>query len=179
MSLYSEREKITELQETTDLDLEDLIEIVDRFGGPSSGPVSRKAKLSTLLSFIETQISTQEDTARVVRVDDDYPNNDGPAFNSIELAVDYARGIVNTQGGSVAIFTYYDSNGDSINDSLDSYSWYSQDPADSSIFVKSAVDASGSFFAKVAVGDPIDLNDIDRDYNLNNWRVDVNLGPDS
>ena len=55
MSLYSEREKITELQEVTDLDLEDLIEIVDRFGGPSSGPVSRKVEISTLLSFFESE----------------------------------------------------------------------------------------------------------------------------
>jgi hypothetical protein len=175
----SGRKKITELIESSDLELVDLIEIVDNDAGPSSNPVSRSASLQTLVDFIGDQnLGFVETAPRAVFVDDSFEDNNGPLFNSLELAVDYARGIVNTSGGKVAIQVLYDANGDPLNTNLSNYNWYSSDPADSNIKVFSLVSefsGSSNFFSQLAVGRDIDLNNIDEDYDLNKSTVDIDL----
>jgi hypothetical protein len=172
--------RITDLLEASSLNKDDLLEIVDLNGDPNGNPDSRQTSLEDLYQFLlDYDLEAIRDAlTRYVRVDDSFPDNNGPTFNSLELAVDYSRGIINTDGGSVTIALYYDANGDPLSTNLTNYNWYSSDPADNSINIISEVDPLGNvngFFSRLAVGRDIDLNDFDEDFDLNTFTVDVDL----
>lgn len=145
----SNAKRITELLEITDhnnINVGDLLEIIDANGDPNGNPASRATTLETLYDFLiryDTDL-IRNIAKRYVRVDDDYPDNEGPTFNSLELAVDYARGIINTDGGEAVIKVFFDSNGDPFSTDLTSYTWYTLDPVDDKISVVSGVTGSGT-----------------------------------
>ncbi len=180
--------RITDLLEASSLNQDDLIELVDQNGDPDGNPDSRRASLEDVYQFLlDYDLEAIRDAlTRYVRVDDSFPDNNGPTFNSLELAVDYARGIINTSGGKVTIALFYDANGNALSTQLSNYTWYSSDPVDTDINVVSRVEPNvvspvdppantSRFFSQLAVGRDIDLNDLENDYDLNTFTVDIDL----
>lgn len=175
------RDRITELLEADNLEKEDLLEVVDMDDGPNADPVSRKTSIEQLVDFIISYDSdaVRDTLTRYIEVDDSFKDNQGPTFNSLEFAVDYARGIINNQGGKVLMQLYYDSNGNPLSTDLNTYGWYSPDPADSEINIISESNifgGSSGFISELIGGKQVDLNDLQENYDLDNFRTNINLG---
>lgn len=172
--------RITELEEiknASGLDIDDLFELVDLNGDPDGDPksysTSFKVLYDLLLDYDSKVIRNALD--RYVRVDDDYPDNDGPTFNSLELAIDYARGIINTSGGKVLINVFFDSNGDPLSTDLTDYSWYSSDPADSDIEIFSPIsNTNESAYLKTLLIDGV-YDDSEAPFDLDDSELSIRL----
>lgn len=123
-------------------------------------------------------LESLEPINRVGVVDAGFTVTAPPYFTNVEEAVNWARSYIDENGGEITLKLYYDANGQPFDPDLASYAWYAPHPLDSSIFVDTYASSgsSGGLFVQILQGRDVNLNDLQRDIDLNTLPININLG---